>query len=768
MVKNLCVNLLPKYPSENFVMVILDSLSALSCETLIDIPDQVNLLLTYLEDPRRKVRCQVLLSLKSLAEKGPHLWSKVAMNNLLKTAMNCTDIGNEQTLILRVVLTLTNSPVTCHSLLDDDNSLITKLCSSCLVLEHHSAASLAMEILTSLVFYCHTENQIPSPAFMCLIDLHLESLLFSSWASEKHLKEFASYLKCGIKLSENNHEFGENFVELIGSILLEESSYSPKHTVFVAETLGALCAQFSVKQLDEELKGNAFLNPIHVLMERILKKTEFLSNADKSTGNVKTIEILSAVIFQALLGYDIPLQIFRIFEKVLKKMNCWSQYRIARSASRFGHHFMAAFIYRNLSTSVSIDKLHFFLTSLFQIGQAECVLVNGFPFEDILENYSLLDENTENNKLPLVERLDTAISLYWKALATLKASSSPTQPMTFQSEFVRLRGQFLEALFNVVITKNTQTITPPPAIAQTLAQNSRDHLQKYGHVTNQLRKSVKTFKVCEDLYSKLYKSSFNADPGTLEYLDISKFMCSLLGHSLEMICFASPSDMPNRGSERNSPETKFLLNSLKRVENELNKLPQEPANKKSITNLHTDILLNQIELITKTPACIPRFFFQVLQNTSIKLSVLPTPRPGEPVSVSPNTNLVVKVEGVIQHYGPNPSLFRSIESVQLNLVSQLLSNKPNEIKQHDTIMTQMVKPHHDFLSGSFLLPLNNIQIGMGPTVSGGQWQVTVEACVIDQNGCLWNTTGPKITLQVRVPDDPSNKNSVTGAGVRKF
>lgn len=46
-------------------------------------------------------------------------------------------------------------------------------------------------------------------------------------------------------------------------------------------------------------------------------------------------------------------------------------------------------------------------------------------------------------------------------------------------------------MFNVVIIKNTQSITPPPAIAHTLAQNSRDHLQKFGHVTNQLRKTVK-------------------------------------------------------------------------------------------------------------------------------------------------------------------------------------------------------------------------------------------------------------------------------------
>lgn len=101
-----------------------------------------------------------------------------------------------------------------------------------------------------------------------------------------------------------------------------------------------------------------------------------------------------------------------------------------------------------------------------------------------------------------------------------KASSSPTQPLAFQSEFARLRGQFLEAMFNVVIIRNTQSITPPPAIAHTLAQNSRDHLQKFGHVTNQLRKTVKTIKVCEDMYAKLYKSAFDADPCTLEYLEM--------------------------------------------------------------------------------------------------------------------------------------------------------------------------------------------------------------------------------------------------------
>lgn len=131
-----------------------------------------------------------------------------------------------------------------------------------------------------------------------------------------------------------------------------------------------------------------------------------------------------------------------------------------------------------------------------QISKAECILSYGCEFQTIIEFYKLdvnHDEasNKINSNLTLAERLESAVSLYWKALATLKASSSTSHPLTFQTEFVRLRGQFLEAMFNLVIIKNTQTITPPPIIAQTLAQNSRDYLQKFGHVTNQLRKAVK-------------------------------------------------------------------------------------------------------------------------------------------------------------------------------------------------------------------------------------------------------------------------------------
>lgn len=90
LVKTLCINLLPKYPSEEFVVVILDSLTQLSCATLVDIPDQVTMLLGYLQDPRKRVRYQILGLMQALAKRGAHLWPKGALQNLISRAMTCT------------------------------------------------------------------------------------------------------------------------------------------------------------------------------------------------------------------------------------------------------------------------------------------------------------------------------------------------------------------------------------------------------------------------------------------------------------------------------------------------------------------------------------------------------------------------------------------------------------------------------------------------------------------------------------------------------
>ena len=535
LVKTLCINLLPKYPSTNFTIVTLDSLSQLSCATLVDIPDQVYLLIRYLEDPRKKVRFQVLHSLQSLAEKGAHLWPSGSVKSLISVAKSCSDVGNEQSLMLSVVLTLTKCPLiaahcTSSSKINDEKSLILELCSSCLVLEHHKASSLALAILTSLITYCNSEQIPPPQMYLDQINLHHESLIYSCLMDDKLLHELGKYLKCGIQLAENNAEFWEYFVELIGNILTEETNLTQKQSIMICETMAALCSQYTkdkflnpvLPEESEEMDVDIQPNRFHELLPSLLKRLEDMVEGKYDQKNSHFIEILSAVCLQSMIGFHISETMLNIFDKVLNVVNNWSQYRIARSASRYGHHFIAAKIYQKLTKQVSQEKFYFYLSALTQISIAECTLLYGYDFEELIVVFNTLQLNDDlkEGQMNIVKRLEKSVTLYWKAMANLKATSSHVHSLSFQTEYVWLRASFLEALLAIAIARNTQYITPPPAIAQTLAQNSRDNLQKFGHVTNQFRKCVKAMKMCEENYSVLYKSAFDADPCTLEHLEM--------------------------------------------------------------------------------------------------------------------------------------------------------------------------------------------------------------------------------------------------------
>lgn len=85
-----------------------------------------------------------------------------------------------------------------------------------------------------------------------------------------------------------------------------------------------------------------------------------------------------------------------------------------------------------------------------------------------------------------------------------------------------------------------------------------------------------------------------------------------------------------------------------------------------------------MEVLTNASLPIPRYFFQVLQSTSVKLAISPQPRVlGEFISVQAGSQLAVKVEGVIQH-GMKPGLFRRISEVIITVTSQLQSNPKNK------------------------------------------------------------------------------------------
>lgn len=166
-----------------------------------------------------------------------------------------------------------------------------------------------------------------------------------------------------------------------------------------------------------------------------------------------------------------------------------------------------------------------------------------------------------------------------------------------------------------------------------------------------------------------------------------------------------------------------------------------------VSYLHTACLCDTVIALLRVPLSFPRYFFQKLQSTSIKLALSPSPRtPSEPIPVQNNQQLALKVEGVVQH-GSNPGLFRKIQSVCLNVTSSLQSKTgadqkvPVEAKTNE--IEQRVEPHNDYFSTQFLLNFSVL----------GTHTVTVEASVVDESGVEWRT-GPRSVVAVKSLEDP--------------
>ncbi|XP_037719177.1 integrator complex subunit 7 [Drosophila subpulchrella] len=773
LVSRLCMDLLPKYPAQSFVVAIIDTLTQLSSRTLVGVPGQLDVLLDFMQDLRTPVRIQVLRSFNELAgRQSVHAWPKPVIEALIGRFELCTN-SQEQFLFLSILLKLSECPLTCQQLLRDHRVALLRLCIQCISkLDDYTTATQAMAVLSVLVAFGLKKEAYSEQVeeILHMVNLHMEGLLLCTAKRPECTRDLRRVLTYGIRITQANAEFGTSFIEIVTNTLGDKAAYPPANAELMCEALVGLCEHFQLRKYAfstaEELIGDDAMetdeplppkvNPMLARLPLILHKLNTIIDQESCEQQLRTVEILSALVLQTTMGCYLPQKVVQCFEKCLGRLNCWTLYRIARTASRYGHHYVAAHIYTKVSQIVISDHMHYFLVALSQISQAECILNYGLEYAYMRDNYA--PKAAPEPLMPLMKRLETASNLYQQALASLRACSSPQHPCTFQLEYLKIRAQFLQTLHLAVTVKNAQVIVPPPAIAGSLAQNSRDYLQKFGHVTNQLRKLVKALKACEETYARLYKSSFDADHVTLEFLEVAEFQCALFAHIIESICYATPPEPPVFLTTGDHPETRYFAASCQRMEQMQKNLPQEPANAKTISNRHLDVIIAQIEIITKTPLCLPRYFFQILQSTQIKLSVSPQPRSAtEPVNVQSGSNLVIKVEGVLQHFSKQQKHFRRVESVQLSLTSQLITPPPRSSQDmpkqaaNDTVtLNQIVKPQRDFLSGSFLLPIS----------SGGHFQVTLETFVVDENGITW-CTGPKSSMVVRVLEDPTKQGAPT-------
>ncbi|KAL3197582.1 hypothetical protein MRX96_044850 [Rhipicephalus microplus] len=339
----------------------------------------------------------------------------------------------------------------------------------------------------------------------------------------------------------------------------------------------------------------------------------------------------------------------------------WTLVPAGRSGEGFRSRCCALFA--NLANKVSSEQLHFWLVSLAELCRAE---------ESLLVRKGQM-------------QLTDALTHYVRAISALKAATTPAHALQFQAEYVRLRCEGVRAHAQLLQACSCLRTAPPPAIAASVASATRDELQKCGRVVAQLRKCSRDFKSLADQYGVLYQTLFDADPGTLRNVQLLQQNALLVMQAIDRI------SQYNQGI--NSSEEGSSLNTL---------TPQQVQLVERLSQ----------ELVLVAP-CLPRYFFQALQATTIKLAVSPQQKgTGEPLFLAQHAQLALRVEGVVQHRSPPGSSARTVHKVLVSLATTPPGRSQNATSDTkvppggDAVqLSEVVQPHNDYFQAQFLVAL---------------------------------------------------------------
>ncbi|XP_072169985.1 integrator complex subunit 7-like [Diadema setosum] len=718
-VRHMCLRLLESYPSESFLTITLDTLTDLAAASHIHIPDQVDLLLSYMEnDIRHSIKSTCIVKLRTLAQRAPHAWSQANVDTL------CLFCGGdrERRLVvgcLDVLRILSSSPAFLTS--DADGSVKT-LCKNLL---HHwevCVSSRAVQVLSRLL--CRQggaeEEKVMddvNDASIAMETIASQCLMESSKSALKSLKITLESVHCLCKTYPSQTA---DFVEMLASNL----SLAPgkESAILMCHCLASLA----------ELQHNV------LAAHRAILQEQFQEVLGKEQSGVKEDQggYLVALAVLLLIEEKTSKQTFTEDSVVrLTESRPWVAYRIARQATRVGCHRTASQIFKNLTTQVASEHFYYWLGALEVLSQAEAYLME------------LKAEIEPSN----AAKLSRALQEYESGLAALKAGATPNHPLKFQTEFARLRAYWLHACLVLMTNLSSIRTCPPPAIAPAVAMTTGQDLLRCGHMATQMQKSSDRLQSLADSYADLYLSSFDADMLTLSCIKILQRHCLLLVYLIDALILNSSaysgkhmiqqdllgsSDQSQHGGNlqaESSRVTNQILADLQRV--------LEETEGKPVSHQHTECIQHACLSLLRMPFGFPRYFYQALQSTSIKLNLSPSPRAsGDPVPVATNTHLALKVEGVIQH-GSQPGLFRKVDQVVISVNTVLTSSNKSEEKSPETTPKDIecrITPHNDYFSRQVLLSFP----------IAGQHSINVETSIADEDGQLWRT-GPKTSLAVK-------------------
>lgn len=724
-----CESLLEGYPARKFMVLTLNTMTQLAVHSLVNVSAHVSRLLGILtSDPRHDVHLACLHNLSLLARHGPHLWQAENVEEvcdfLLKTS-------SPQLKVLAVsVLNAICGSVAVKLLPLPTMSKLLTVCRQFCYDDNISLASRTIKLLTQIAKSRRCVEDVSGDAVAAIQTFLV--LTNGSDISQAH-QHIKVALKAAVDLSSAGADIAAAFVDTLSELL---SFASGKEAELVCEALEAI----------GEKSPLTLQSTVPTILACLQKWT--ITGLDSDQLQVD----LCTLVFQAAREEMMPPDVHATIAMALERCGLWQMYRIARQAMRYSQYSIAEYIFADLAYKVSSEHFYNWLLGLKHICSAQLKL-----------------QEIRHDGFNILPCLANAVDGYQRATVSLKAASTPAFPLQFQCQYVRLRVAWLCALRLMVLTCNTFRASPPPAIATALACSNGQEGTRWAQIVQQLEKCVGHCQDVGQQISSLYWASFDADPSTLHNITLLQQSCDYVKSAISTVVSTVRTGQSTQGERQflgqadPSSIGQSVQRALHSIARDLDALLPENSSCPEKTFRLIDFLSQAVLFLVQANLSFPRFFFQTLQSTTVKLAISPQPSSaGEPVLIRSDTSLTLKVEGVIQK-GERPALFRSVKAVNVtvttNLVNRATSQQNGAVsktaEKTSVQLSQTVEPHNEYFSTSFILPF--------PTT--GVHSILLEAAIVDETGACWKT-GPRTTLGVKSYDDSVQRQPPARGGSR--
>lgn len=741
-VRHNCVEFLATYPSEKFICSDLHTLTHIASVSLTQIPDQIDLLLQYFtDDPRTNVKLSVLSDLKSLAANSPHLWQKKSATALVEAIIGLKNRSNDlksNTRLLVKALSVLSELSGSPTLFSDEPQYYEKLSDKIIVFclqiiyseENFELISICICILTNISLNIN-RKYVKDMDVMQETCCAIQSFLLLSVSSGQQdyspleTNSLKAIFKCILSLCRS---LKISSIAMICETLRFLLTNVKLDSIWFGLTSQVICAIISKNAINDTFFDEDIL--------QLIKTSSQMSPTSDNFSNLLTIYFQ----IHSHKATQISEPEAQTLLDCFKGKNLWVCFKVVRQAMRYGQHLMAASILERMKTCMEpIESIHFWINSLTNISKAESSLMAS------------------------IERMDknfyTSISLYIEGLTDLRASIGGNNPMAFQTEFVRLRLKYLQTHSAFRQCCQMLKTCPPAAIAASTALTTRDDMLRCGSIVVSMRKSAKEFRSLADAYSVLYQSSFNADTNTLAQIQLLQNSCVILAEAIENLfqsnrlnaMFVSK-DSPFEGNANlsmdSSPlEHRSLIEMCSRISQTIHRSLSSVQSNESIGCKQISLLLDVSSRVLRTPLCFPRFFFQAVQSTCIKLAVSPQPKANDVLLINNTTHFALRIEGVVVNI--NQKCVRKVGKVLICVNAVLVSRSGASADQPtkcdpNLSLQSVVVPLNDYFQVQFLLSLP----------IAGLYSINIETSIIDENEAQWKT-GPKLCLNAKVIDNQS-------------